>query len=266
MAGVAESMELNGAPAGLEQIKALALTNFGHFTSMVVEDLRVRGLSLHMRRLALDCRTVFDVDLDTELVQSYVLRALAGNRQAVVTRITVYDPALDLGTIGSDASPHVLVTTRAAGRSPAKPMRLQAVAYRRETPAVKHVGLFGAMRLRRAAQREGFDDVLFINPDGTVSEIATSNIGFVRDGRIVWPRSEYLSGITMSLLQQATDEPVKSEPLTLSDLAGMEAAFGTNAATGIRAVTAVDSTEWSSEHKVLDQLRELYGDIPSEQL
>jgi hypothetical protein len=46
----------------------------------------------------------------------------------------------------------------------------------------------------------------------------------------------------------------------------MEAAFGTNAATGIRAVTAVDSTEWPSDHKALDQLRELYADIPSERL
>jgi branched-subunit amino acid aminotransferase/4-amino-4-deoxychorismate lyase len=259
-------MELNGAPAELDQIKALALTNFGHFTSMLVEDLKVRGLSLHMRRLARDCRAIFDVDLDTDLVQRYVLHALADDRQAIVTRITIYDPTIDLGTIGSDANPHVLVTTRAAGGGPAKPMRLQAAAYRREIPAVKHIGLFGAMQRRRVAQREGFDDVLFLNPDGTISEIATSNIGFVRDGQIVWPRSEYLSGITMNLLQQTLDEPIASEPLTLSDLAGMEAAFGTNAATGIRAVTAVDSTEWPSEHKALDQLRELYADIPSERL
>jgi branched-subunit amino acid aminotransferase/4-amino-4-deoxychorismate lyase len=259
-------MELDGVPAELDQIKALALTNFGHFTSMLVEDLKVRGLSLHMRRLARDCRAIFGVDLDTDLVQRYVLHSLADNRQAIVTRITIYDPALDLGTIGSDATPHVLVTTRAAGSGPAKPMRLQAAAYRREIPAVKHVGLFGAMQRRRAAQREGFDDVLFLNQDGTISEIATSNIGFVRDGQIVWPRAEYLSGITMSLLQQAMDEPVRSEPLTLPDLVGMEAAFGTNAATGIRSVTAVDSTEWPSEHKALDQLRELYTDIPTEQL
>jgi branched-subunit amino acid aminotransferase/4-amino-4-deoxychorismate lyase len=259
-------MELNGALAELGQIKALALTNFGHFTTMLVEDLKVRGLSLHMRRLALDCRAIFDVELDTDFVQRCVLHALVDNRQPIVTRITIYDPALDLGTIGSDASPHVLVTTRAAGSGPLKPMRLQAVAYRREIPAVKHIGLFGAMQRRRASQRHGFDDVLLVNPDGTISEIATSNIGFVRDGRIVWPRSGYLSGITMSLLQQATDEPVRSEQLTLSDLAGMEAAFATNAATGIRTVTAVDSIEWPSSHKALDQLRELYADIPREQL
>ncbi len=259
-------MELNGAAATLDAVKALALTNFGHFTSMLVDDFKVRGLSLHMRRLARDCAAIFGVDLDTDRVQHHVRHALRDNQGQIVTRITIYDPALDLGTIGSDADPHVLVTTRTAGRGPAKPMRLQAAAYRREIPAVKHIGLFGAMQRRRAAQREGFDDVLFLNPDGTISEIATSNIGFVRDGQIVWPRSEYLSGITMNLLQQGLDEPIVSEPLTLSDLAGMEAAFATNAATGIRAVTAVDGTEWSGEHKSLTQLRELYADIPSERL
>ena len=80
---------------------------------------------------------------------------------------------------------------------------------------MKHIGLFGALQRRRAAQREGFDDVLLLNPDGSISELATSNIGFVRDGRIVWPRSEYLQGTTMALIQQALDEPVVSESLTL---------------------------------------------------
>jgi branched-subunit amino acid aminotransferase/4-amino-4-deoxychorismate lyase len=180
--------------------------------------------------------------------------------------VTIYDPALDLGSIGTDAHPHVLVTTRTAATTPPPPLRLQAASYQREMPAVKHIGLFGALQRRRAAQREGFDDVLFLNPDGTISEIATSNIGFVRDGQIIWPRSEYLAGITMTLIHQALDEPVTTEPLTLSDLPGMEAAFATNAATGIRPITSVDSAQWSSDHKALHELHEVYTDIPSEPL
>lgn len=89
------------------------------------------------------------------------------------------------------------------------------------------------MKHRRAAQREGFDDVLFLNPDGTISEIATSNIGFVRGEQIVWPRSECLSGVTMTLFRQALDESVTKEPITISDLSDMDAALATNAATGI---------------------------------
>ncbi|RBM22005.1 aminotransferase [Prauserella sp. PE36] len=257
-------MELNGVPATIEQVKTLALTNYGHFTSMLVSDGQVRGLSLHMQRLARDCRQLFGVDLDTEQVRSYVRHALAGTAEPVTVRVTVYDPALDLGTIGRDADPHVLVTTRSGSLATPPPWRLQAASYRRELPAVKHIGLFGAMNQRRAAHREGYDDVLFLNPDGTISEIATSNIGFVRDGQVVWPRSEWLPGITMTLINQGLDEPVSTEPVTLSDLPTMEAAFATNAASGIRAVASVDTTEWPTEHKVLQQLRELYADIPAE--
>jgi branched-subunit amino acid aminotransferase/4-amino-4-deoxychorismate lyase len=259
-------MQLNGVPPTMDQVKALALTNYGHFTSMVAEDSRVRGLSLHMQRLARDCRLLFDVDLDIDRVQHYVRQALVDEAPRTVARVTIYDPGLELGTIGSEANPHVLVTTRAAGTGAYGPLRLQASSYRREIPAVKHIGLFGALRCRRTAQREGFDDVLFLNQDGTISEIATSNIGFVRDGTIVWPRSEWLAGITMTLLNQALDEPIHAEPITLSDLPAMEFAFATNAATGIRPVASVDDQSWPVDHPALKQLRDLYADIPSEQL
>jgi branched-subunit amino acid aminotransferase/4-amino-4-deoxychorismate lyase len=257
-------LELDGAPATLDQVRALALTNYGHFTSMLVEDDRVRGLSLHMQRLFTDCAHLFGTELDTEQVRRYVRHALAGTQQPTVIRVTIYDPALDLGTIGREADPHVLVTARTAGSSSSGPLRLQAVSYRRDIPAIKHVGLFGTMQRRREAQRAGFDDALFLNADGTISEIATSNIGFVRDGQVIWPRSEILAGVTMRLVHQALDEPVATEAVTLSDLPTMDAAFATNAVTGIRPVASVDDTEWPSDHESLKEIRELYADIPAE--
>jgi branched-subunit amino acid aminotransferase/4-amino-4-deoxychorismate lyase len=259
-------MQLNGVAPTMDQVKALALTNYGHFTSMLAEDGRVRGLSLHMQRLSRDCRLLFDVELDIDQVKHYVRQALADQAPSTVARVTIYDPTLELGTIGAEANPHVMVTTRTAGTTAPGPLRLQAAAYRREMAAVKHIGLFGVLRCRRSAQREGFDDVLLLNQDGTISEIATSNIGFVRDGDIVWPRSEWLSGITMTLLNQALDEPIHTEPLTLRDLPTMEFAFATNAATGIRPVASVDGQSWPVDHPALKQLRDLYADIPAEQI
>lgn len=259
-------MRLNGVLPTMDQVKTLALTNYGHFTSMLVEDGRVRGLSLHMQRLARDCRVLFEFELDIDRVRHNIRCALTDAAPRTVARVTIYDPALDLGTIGSDAVPHVLVTTRPAAPGAPAPLRLQAALYRREWPAVKHIGLFGALRCRRTAQREGYDDVLFLNADGTISEIATSNIGFMREGQTIWPRSEWLTGITMTLLNQALDEPIHTEPITLSDLPTMEFAFATNAATGIRPVAAVDDQSWPADHPALNHLRDLYTDIPAEQL
>lgn len=259
-------MQLNGAPANIDQIKALALTNYGHFTSMLVERGGVRGLSLHMERLVRDCRHLFNVELDTERVRAYVRKALGDSSETTVARVTIYDPAIDLGTVGSDADPAVLVTTRTAAKTQPAPWHLQAVSYRRDDPAIKHIGLYGAMMQRRSAQREGFDDVLFLNPDGTISEIATSNIGFIRDDQVIWPRSECLVGTTMTLLRRALDETVDTQPLTLSDLPTMDAAFATNAATGVRPVVGVDNTQWTADHPLLSKLRDLYAEIPPELL
>lgn len=259
-------MELDGGNVTADQVKTLALTNYGHFTSMLVEECQVRGLSLHLQRLARDCRQLFDVELDTDRVRGFIRHVLSGGPSRAVVRVTIYDPSLDLGNIGSSADPHVLVTIRPAAGGPASPLRLQATTYQREVPRVKHVGLFGALRCRRTAQRDGFDDALFLDSDGRVCEITTSNVGFIRDGQIVWPRAEYLAGITMTLLHRALDEAVATESLTLSDMPGMEAAFATNAATGVRLVASVDGTRWPREHKVLTELYELYSDIPREQV
>lgn len=258
--------ELNGAPATLDQIQALALTNYGHFTSMRVEAGQVRGLSLHLERLRRDCRKLFDTELDVERVRHHVRHAIGNDTEPTVARVTVFDPALDLGSIGADAEPHILVTARTTVSGPASSMRLQAVSYRRETPQVKHIGLFGALQHRRTAQREGFDDILLLSPDGTICEIATSNIGFVADDQVIWPQAECLAGITMTLLTRARDEALNTKPLALSDLPHMDAAFATNAATGIRAVMSVDETSWPEDHPLLGELRRLYADIPAERL
>ena len=143
-------MELDGVTATTDQIKALALTNYGNFTSMLVEDGRVRGLSLHMQRLARDTRILFNSQLDTDRVRLYIRKALVAENPRTVVRVTIYDPALDLGTIGSDSRPHVLVTTRPASNGAPSPLRLQAASYQREIPAVKHIGLFGALQRRCA--------------------------------------------------------------------------------------------------------------------
>jgi branched-subunit amino acid aminotransferase/4-amino-4-deoxychorismate lyase len=107
--------ELNGSPATLDTLERLALTNFGHFTSMRVEDGRVRGLSMHMSRLARDCNAIFGVQLDTERVLEYLRRAAHQQTEPYTIRVTVFDPHLTLGNIGDPAEPQVLVTTRNAG-------------------------------------------------------------------------------------------------------------------------------------------------------
>ncbi|GHH81810.1 hypothetical protein GCM10018781_65250 [Kitasatospora indigofera] len=255
--------ELNGRPVGADELQALALTNYGHFTSMRVEEGRARGLALHLARLARDCRAVFGVELDTGRVRELAARAAPAAGTAVL-RVTVFDPALDIGRLGAGGRPQVLVTTRPAGDLPLPPLRVRSVRFVRDAPEIKSVGLFSSLRQRRAAQQAGFDDALFTDAGSEVSEGGTWNVGFVRDGQVLWPAARCLVGTTMELVKQVHGSV--TEPVRLADLAGFEAAFATNAAIGVQAISAVDGLALPGGHPVIDLLRRKYLDLPGDRL
>ncbi|MEV5576643.1 aminotransferase class IV family protein [Spirillospora sp. NPDC052269] len=257
--------ELNGAPVGPDELKALALVNYGHFTSMRVEDQQIRGLSHHIERLVRDCRVLFSAELDRDQVREYIRQAVVGRDGAFVVRATIFDPALELGRPADSAEPSVLVTSRPCGSLPSPPMRVQTVRYVRDLPEVKHIGLFGALWHRRSAQLDGFDDCAFTDADSFVSEGVTWNIGFYDGSRVIWPNADVLPGVTMRLLQQVHEETTLG-PVNLSDLPRMEAAFATNTTIGVRAITAINNIEFPAEHPIFDSLRKEYAEIPAESL
>ncbi|WP_305787054.1 aminotransferase class IV [Symbioplanes lichenis] len=232
------------------ELRALALTNYGHFTTFRVEDGGVRGLSLHLERLARDCRALFGTTLDLDAVRAQVRREVAG-AAPVTVRVTVFDPALDIGRPVRAGQPRVLVTRRAAGPAPG-PLRVRTVAFERDAPEIKSVGLFPVLRLRRAAQIDGYDDALFVDRDGLISEGGTWNVGFIRSDRVVWPAAAYLRGVTMQLL------PGESIAVRRDDLSQFDAAFATNAATGVRAVAAVDDVTYDVGHPSITALAAAY--------
>ncbi|MFD0267666.1 aminotransferase class IV family protein [Streptomyces sp. NPDC127106] len=259
--------ELNGVAVGVRELQALALVNYGHFTTMRVEDGRVKGLALHLERLRRDCRTLFGAELDGERVRG-LARRVAPGRGAVTVRVTVFDPGLDLGRPVTAGDPQVLVTVRGAGGAEPPPLRVRSTPYVRDVPEVKSVGLFAGLHHRRQAQLHGFDDALFVDAGQTVSEGATWNVGFVEGGQVVWPDAECLDGVTMQLLKQV--HPHGSRGVRLADVAGFEAAFATNAAMGVRAVRAVDAVELpgsgSGSGSLIDALRDAYAAVPGELL
>ncbi|GAA3730740.1 branched-subunit amino acid aminotransferase/4-amino-4-deoxychorismate lyase [Spinactinospora alkalitolerans] len=257
--------ELNGVPVTAGELQTLALVNYGHFTSMRVDDQHIRGLSHHMDRLVKDCREVFGAGLDRDRARELVRHAVGNQTGSCVVRVTVFDPALELGHPGVSADPHVLVTTRSAAAWPPAPMRAQSAVYTRDMPLVKHIGLFGAIRHRRNAQLNGFDDAVFIDTASFISEGATWNIAFFDGEQVVWPDAEVLPGVTMRLLQQVHEKTVTA-PVSLHDLHQMQAAFATNTTVGVRPITAIDGIEFPADHEIFDSLRKEYEEIPAEQI
>jgi len=254
--------ELNGRPVGVEQLQTLALTNFGHFTTFRVDDGCVRGLAMHLDRLERDCQAVFGVSLEAERVRRFVRRLVPAGGSATI-RVTVFDPATDLTRPAGANSPQLLVTRRPAATLPLAPLTVQSVSYARDAPEIKNVGLFGTLRQRRIAQLNGYDDALFVDAAGNVSEGGTWNIGFFDGEHVVWPAARCLAGITMRLLQNSPQK-MKITPVSLTELGSMRAAFATNSAVGVRAITRIDDLTFPAGSEVLEALRTAYRGVEPE--
>ncbi|MCC3773869.1 aminotransferase class IV family protein [Streptomyces sp. UNOB3_S3] len=259
--------ELNGKPVTLDDLQTLALTNYGHFTSMRMEDGTIRGLSLHLDRLVRDCRVVFGVELDRERTLDHIRKAADGVTGVAGIRVTVFDPALDLARPSDAKNPHVLVNLRSAGALTPPPLTAKTFPFSRDSAEVKHVGIHAQLKLRRDAQLAGFDDAVFVEPDDRVSEGGTWNLGFVdQHGTVVWPDAPALPGTTMLLLQSLDTPKQLTAPVRLADVPTMAAAFATNASIGVRTVSALDDVRFPPDHPVLTALRDAYAGIPGERL
>ncbi|GAB3500143.1 aminotransferase class IV family protein [Amycolatopsis cihanbeyliensis] len=260
--------EINGSTATAEQLALPALVNYGHFTSMQVRAGRVRGLAHHLRRLVDATRLLFGVELDTEPVRNQLRQAVAG-MDAVSARVTVFSSRLTARNLAGQLEPDVLVTTGPPSEPPAEPLRVCAVEYQRFLPEIKHVGTFGLMYHRRAAQQAGFDDALFRTGAGHVSESTIWNVGFFDGDTVIWPQAPMLDGITQQLLREGLRRlgvPTETLALTLPEAKQLRSAFFANSSAPDALLASIDDTELAVDPELGELLRAAYEATPLEEI
>ena len=259
--GAIDRSELNGNAATADDLRALALTNYGHFTSMQVEDGGVRGLDLHLARLDASTRALFERPLDGDVVRGYMRHALDGFGGAASLRINVFSRQLHRDRMAEPAEPDVVVSVAAPRRIETTPVRLKAFRYERVLPHVKHVGTFGLFHHRRLAQLDGFDDALFVDASGAVSEASIWNIGFFDGSGIVWPDAPALRGVSMQLLQKGLRErgmASDSHRIAHADVGAFRSAFLTNCSCAVRPVAGIDGVRFALDAELNATLEACY--------
>ena len=262
----APRLELNGAPASVDDLRHLVQTNYGHFTVMRAEDGAVRGLDLHLDRLQAATRELFSSELDRVRVRGYLRHVLAGAAGAWSLRINVFALALDREHMERPVEADVLVGASPAPVPAAQPLRVKSVVYAREAPSIKHVGTFGLFHHRRLARLAGFDDALFVDANGRISEGSIWNIGFVdRDGAVVWPQAPQLDGVGMRLVDAGlASQGMRSRvrPVHLRELDTFRAAFFSNAGTPVRALASIDDCRFDVDTDFAQRLLAAYRSNP----
>jgi branched-subunit amino acid aminotransferase/4-amino-4-deoxychorismate lyase len=262
------AVQLEGVPVQADDLKSLALYNYGHFTSMRVEEGRVRGLSMHLARLIGDSEQLFGRPIDPERVRDLVRQAIKGQAGPVTARVTVFAPDFEMGQPARKTEPKILVTQRPAPpHANQSPWRIKACCYERDLPLVKHVGLFGQLHQRRTAQLDGYDDALYFDANSMISEGSTWNIAFIKSDQVIWPESACLPGVTMRLIQESMNRSgiaSRTAPIVISAIADMDVAFATNAATGVRAISLIDNCEFEANAELLMRISAGYWATPGE--
>lgn len=248
---------LNGHPASADDLRALALTNYGHFTSMQVRGRAVQGLDLHLRRLQGATRELFDSDLPAARILDNLRIALDAGGADCSLRLTVFARAFDYRHPAGAFLPDVLVSLSPPA-SPDKPaLQLKSYPYVRSLPHIKHVGTFPLFHYRRLAVQVGCDDALFVAADGAVSEGSIWNIGFWDGTSVVWPEAPALRGVAEQLLQANLGHLGMAQQhrrVTLAEAKGFRAAFATNAS-GIQPVLGIDGVVFGTDETLMTALK-----------
>jgi branched-subunit amino acid aminotransferase/4-amino-4-deoxychorismate lyase len=218
MLGDEVRIEVNGRPAGEAEVSLLEHEGWGHFTSMQVRGGRARGLGLHLARLAEAHREVYGRALDGEEIRARIRHALGAQPDASV-RVYGYWAGL-------------IVTVRGPRDMPRRPHSMTALHFQRPLARLKHVGSWGQGRFLEAALAAGFDEGLLVDEAGRISEGTVTNVGFWRDGTVLWPDAPKLAGVTMLLLRrhlEAAGVPQAEAPVCLHDLPSQDGMILCNA-------------------------------------
>lgn len=92
---------------------------------------------------------------------------------------------------------------------------------------------------REQAAAKGFDDALFVEKNGAISETSRANIFFLKDGKIKTP--DLACGILNGIVRQwVLDEfPVEAGEFSVDDLLTADAVLATNSVIGVRPVSQI---------------------------
>jgi branched-subunit amino acid aminotransferase/4-amino-4-deoxychorismate lyase len=260
---------INGRPATLEDLRSVALVNYGHFTAMQVLDGRVRGIDLHLQRLERSTLELFGCPLDLDATREQMRRAVDGTGGMLSLRVNVFSRHLDRDRLTKPVQPDVLVSTGPSRQIPQTPVRVRSVIYERDSPHIKHVGTFGLLNQKRLAQVAGFDDALFVDGTGAISEGSIWNVGFFDGTQIVWPNAPALDGTAMQLLKvgiRARSVRCVTRRVARADVAQFRSAFFTNSACAALPISQIDGVEMTLDTALLATLDECLQVSPWEPL
>ncbi|MFZ5995564.1 MAG: aminotransferase class IV [Thermodesulfobacteriota bacterium] len=230
----------------------------GFFETMRAENGRVLFLEAHLERLYQSCK-FFHIGLQNMkesewsdkidlLIKKNNLKETVAAVKIVVTR----GPGKPQLGLPKEKAPTAIIYAREyvppAPEKYNKGLAVEVFPYPRHSFLADHKSLNYLFYLaaREWAQKNGADEALVLNIDGTVSEGATTNIFYFKEGNIIRPESpHYLRGVMEGQVIRFLKKQrraIVTMPTTVSMLLEAEEVFLTNSLLGVIPVARIGET------------------------
>lgn len=257
---------IDGLPPTDDDLRYMALVNYGAVTSFCVEEGATRGLGLHLARLNASAIEMFGVPVADDRLRDLMRRAL-GDRRDAWLRVSLFSPHLWARLPSGRVEPKVMTVTAPLPPPLADSVRVQPQTYVRDAAHLKHTATFPLIRARRLAHDAGFDDAVFADADGLISEGSLWNIGFLSGNRVIWPEAPMLHGVAQALIHTRLADvglTGMNQSVHLSDLAAFDGAFLCNSATPACPITAIGDHAFNVDPQRIERLRQAWALNPAE--
>lgn len=255
---------IDGLPPTEDDLRYQALVNYGAYTSFRVEAGGVRGLDLHLARLDASAFELFGEVVGEARLRVLMQQALRERRDAWL-RVSLFAPGLGARTPSSRVRPKVMTAVSPPPAPLARSVRVQAQRLVRDDAHLKSTAIFPLIRARRLAQDAGFDDALFVDDQGLISEGSLWNIGLLSGDVVTWPEAPMLHGVAKALISRGLADfgfSAQARTVRLADLAAFDGAFLCNSATPACPVTAVGDHVFGAASDRIERLAAAWASNP----
>ena len=210
------------------------------------------SLERHLKRLNNSSKTLFDIEIDIDKILD-ILKDYPKN--SVLKLLIAYEETHLY--YEKPKNYKVYIKTRPKTKTPNK-INLTISPYKRHSKdiTIYHKTtnyLLNTLSKRYAVERRFFD-AIFLNEMDFIQETSSSNLLFVKHGKLYTPSLEsgLLFGITLQTLKDYINIDFIS--LTLEDLKDFESAFILNSLIGSKSVNAIDDKIFKIEKDLEDWL------------
>ncbi|MES1248471.1 MAG: aminotransferase class IV [Actinomycetota bacterium] len=227
------------------------------FETLRVYDGRPFELAAHFDRLRASAAKVRLPEPPLAELESLARDALAAAHEPDCVLRFLWTPVTGLALVS--AVPPELEELRARG------LRLQVCEWATGALAgAKNTSYAENMNAQASAAEAGFDDALFVSPDGIVLEAPTANVWFREGGTLLTPALELpiLAGVTRSVALRLADLPVEEGAFPLERLLGADEVFLTSSVREVMPVTRVGDRSFprgETAARLQDALRRYAG-------